>query len=372
MRMSIFTAVIGASLAVCGLATAAPKPIAGTEHDPPRFVDESSSSVHLLTQGADGYRFKVSAVVSGDMSKSSAARVDWTQGGKVIVSVKCKHDYSPYDKSFGLACVYDGKPVKAKGAIDALLILADDTDSKEYLLRDFKVNAATYAGGQSVIWQIVPDDLLGAGYAVHIKTTKEDNGKLSFRFWTSTNDGNGVKAQLRCTVDGTKLGDDLDVTLEEVRGVDGDDGETIAEVVPAKGDRKVYKWKHVSAVPQQLKYGKAEDPPKGKYQYLGDHAGAWACDLRKDHNVIRQLAFTVTADGMIDSHPMQQGKNAAPLFPDVALIDMRIPKDSKWDARVRPDAMKKSRGYGLPWPDDPSVKAIQAAFPPASGLPDPQ
>jgi hypothetical protein len=26
----------------------------------------------------------------------------------------------------------------------------------------------------------------------------------------------------------------------------------------------------------------------------------------------------------------------------------------------------------LPWPDHPNVKTIQAAFPPASGLPDPK
>jgi hypothetical protein len=37
------------------------------------------------------------------------------------------------------------------------------------------------------------------------------------------------------------------------------------------------------------------------------------------------------------------------------------------DARLRPDAMKKSRGFGLPWPKPPSTP-----FPKASGLPDPK
>jgi hypothetical protein len=34
--------------------------------------------------------------------------------------------------------------------------------------------------------------------------------------------------------------------------------------------------------------------------------------------------------------------------------------------------MKKSRGYGLPWPSGAGVKAIHAAFPAKRGLPDPK
>ena len=47
-------------------------------------------------------------------------------------------------------------------------------------------------------------------------------------------------------------------------------------------------------------------------------------------------------------------------------IELRFGKDV-FDERVRPDAMKKSRGFGLPWPKPPTKP-----FPKASGFPDPK
>jgi hypothetical protein len=67
---------------------------------------------------------------------------------------------------------------------------------------------------------------------------------------------------------------------------------------------------------------------------------------------------------------MQKGAHPVPTMSNVVLIDMKIPADNGVEKRIRPDAMKKSIGFGLPWPDGPTVKEIQAAFPPASGLPD--
>jgi hypothetical protein len=58
-------------------------------------------------------------------------------------------------------------------------------------------------------------------------------------------------------------------------------------------------------------------------------------------------------------------------LPNIVLIDMRIPADTGFDQRIRSDAMKKSAGFGLPWPEQPKVQQVQSAFPPSSGLPDP-
>jgi hypothetical protein len=40
------------------------------------------------------------------------------------------------------------------------------------------------------------------------------------------------------------------------------------------------------------------------------------------------------------------------------------------EQRIRPEALKKGVGFGIPWPDSPRSKELQAALPPASGLPD--
>jgi hypothetical protein len=49
---------------------------------------------------------------------------------------------------------------------------------------------------------------------------------------------------------------------------------------------------------------------------------------------------------------------------------MKIPAGSGVEQRIRPDAMKRSLRFGIPWPDHPRAKELQAAFPPPSGLPD--
>nr|HEX4318666.1 hypothetical protein [Kofleriaceae bacterium] len=370
------SSLLAATLAL-GAATAAraEKPLAGTDHSPPRFVDESSAFVKLLTQGKDGYRFVAQADIAGVGSPGSVARLDWTQGGKVVATAKCSRidNGSGADMTVSVTCTYDGKPIAAKGDIDAQLIWADDTDGKDYLIRDFKVAATAYGGGQEVVWQIVPDDLLGAAYVLHAKTKHEDNGKPAFKFWIATSPTTTKGWTLRCSVDGTKLADDFAVTLKSASP--HGDQQIEADVVPAHGTRTTYHWEHIAVIPTFLKYGTAANDPKNKSKsmhYLGEHPGAWSCEVRTDHDAIRTLAFVVGGDGMIASIPMQAATGAAPLMPDVALIDITLPKDDKFDRRVRPDAMRKSRGFGLAWPSDPSVKTVHAAFPAASGQADPR
>ena len=362
------------TLAATGSVAHADKPIAGTDHSPPRFIDESSAYIRLLTQGKDGYRFVAQADIAGVGSSGSVARLDWTQNGKVLATAKCARidNGSGADMTVSVTCEYDGKPITAKGAVDAQLIWADDTDSKDYLIRDFKVTPTTYGGGQGVIWQIVPDDLLANAYVLHAKTTHEDNGKPAFKFWIATSPVSRKDWMLRCTVDGQKIGDDFAVSTKSASP--HGDQQIEADVVPAKGARTTYHWEHISVIPNVLKYGTADADSKNKSkttQYLADHAGQWSCEVRTDHDAVRTFAFKVNADGMIESTAMQAGAGAAPLMPDVALIDVTLPKDDKFDRRVRPAAMKKSRGFGLAWPNDPSVKTVQATFPPASGQPDP-
>jgi hypothetical protein len=365
--MRCIAIVAAGALATAGAAHAAP--ISGLEHDPPRFIDEATAFVSLLNQ-SDGYRWIVSADVANYGKSASPVRLDWTQGGRVLATVKCEGDYGLYKGTRGVRCKYEGKSLKATGAIDAKLVMTDDEDGKEYLIRDFKVSAARFsANAGSPVWQIVPDDLLGAGYAHHIHAQSERNGKVGFMFWTAARNGSGVEGQLRCTVDGTKL-DDLPGTFEQVGTQNQGEPGISADIIPAHGARVTYYWWHFEFVPNHMYYG-TEDRKANGAVVLGQHAGAWECDIRKDHEVVRQIKFAVDANGMIQSAPMQQGKGAVPLVDDIALIELHVPKGSKFDQRIRPDAMKKSRGFGLPWPDDPSVKAIHATFPPSSGLADP-
>lgn len=79
--------------------------------------------------------------------------------------------------------------------------------------------------------------------------------------------------------------------------------------------------------------------------------------------MVRKFLFKVPDKGYIEPDPAQAG---TPTPPGNVPIEIRFGKDV-FDDRVRPDAMKKSRGFGLPWPKPPTKP-----FPKASGLPDPK
>ena len=125
------------------------------------------------------------------------------------------------------------------------------------------------------------------------------------------------------------------------------------------GDRSTLKW----------------DMPKNTEpdRVLSDNPGQWSCGLRTEGKTIRIINFTVDAKGMIQQDEIQSGKNPIPVVSNaVVLVDVRLTKDSSaYDKRINPAAMKKSMQFGLPWPDHPKVKEIQASYPPKSGLADP-
>ena len=137
-------------------------------------------------------------------------------------------------------------------------------------------------------------------------------------------------------------------------------------------EHRTYLYEHQEVEPQ-FKFGSKADHglyDPDKVYWLEDHPGKWDCMLRADGHQVREFLFTVNAKGMIEPSEMQQGSHPVPTLANVVLIDMKIPADNGVEKRIRPDAMRKSIGFGIPWPDGPKVKEMQAAFPPASGMAD--
>lgn len=352
--------VVAALLLVPSLAFAKDKPLPGAQRQPPLFIDEAGSALRLLSAD-EGYRIKAYVEVSGGSSGTDQLTIEWKQKGKLLATAECDERFDVPSKWVRAECTSGPNPITAKGAIDAELIYWDDQAEKEYLVRTFKVNVKTWkeASG-STLWQIVPDDLLGAAWVVH--------GGYQYpliRFWASVDNGEGVGA-LRCAVDGKKL-EDVKAVLSPVTRNDPIE----ADHIPAKGDRQRYRWIHLELRPE-LRYGEKNLNTSAVLVFLIENPGKWDCQLRLDRRAVRQFLFTVDDKGFIVQNEIQSGKNPIPTLPGVVLIDVRIPGDTGYDTRLRPDAMKKSMGFGLPWPDHPNVKLIHAAFPPASGLPDPR
>ena len=286
----VFLSAIVACANSAAVANAGTAPTAGTAHNPPLFIDESTTSVSLVGRSDDGYWVSQVARITNYRS-GDRVRLDWMQKGKLLASAKCENLHQSNSAGALFVCNYQGTPLKAVGSIDALLVYEDDADDKEYLLRTYKVTPTLWSKGT---WQLAADDLLGTAYVEHGAAGQKPQVAL-FRFWIATS-LEGLGATMRCTVDGTKLGD--------FRGILSADGtESLeADVMPAKGERKTWRWQLAGFTPDDLHWG---SKTQHGTNWLIDHPGAWDCQVRRNRVAIRNLLFTVNTKGMIESHPMQ-------------------------------------------------------------------
>ena len=354
------------------IAFADAKPLPASQHTPPIKFDEASVSIELNGQSDAGYNFHSHMELNGLTSKTDRVRLDWKSGGKIVASAKC--NIGMEDGYAAGSCDYRDKAIKATGAITAELIYSDDQSDKDYLVRTFKLTVV-HLKGQWESWQIVPDDTLASAW---MYMGHDDDNNSTYRrptlyvtFATGENLNDGV---LRCTAEGKKI---PDIALSSQSGSDTEDIELDHQ--PKKGARQTYHWNRMKLLAEvlwgkrdTLKYDMKDKHPKDGV--LSDNPGKWECNLRHDGKVIRVIKFVVNQDGMIQQDEMQTGKNAIPSVTDrVVLVEVQLTKDSAtFDKRINPAAMKKSMGFGLPWPDHPKVKAIHATYPPKSGLPDPK
>ena len=353
----------------------------GIDQTPQRFVDETTTELHAYHRNngkVDGYGLRLYAVVAGHVS-GDKYRFEWKQNGKLLVTGSCTADSEIMTKRThghkggqGLAevaCNY-AEPLTAKGAMEATLLVYNDQDGNDYALRTYKVTVAKWTSFGDAAYGIVGDDLLGAGYVQHYEAGTSD-AKPHFFFWAAHDSSGGLEFKLRCTVEGAKLAD-IEVDHESAPGM----LKLISVQRRQTGTNTTYTWAHFGIVANIL-WGEKDatgisESARDKYMWLIDHPGAWSCQLRNQGKSIREFAFTVDKKGMILPNAMQAASGVEPMLQGVAMIDMRIPKESTWDERIRPDAMKKTRAFGLPWPVHANVKTIQAAMPAASGLPDPK
>ena len=359
-----------ATLAVLAPLTVKAGGLPADHHTPPLFLDEPQTTVFLRSRD-QGYQFEVATRIVGLGSNNDRARVDWKQRGKVVATAACSLHY--YAMRSLAVCTSSSDTIMAKGAVDAQLIVTADEDGMEYLVRTFKLNVYAFDEGHgTTLYQILPDDTLGAAWVRHNFSDNAEKLMPLIEFWMATSKTPG-KANMRCTVDGKKL-DDIDASIEPLHLQNMDTDVTLeqeADHFTGKAHQLYHYEGH--SLDWNVVFGPKTDALAQQYPsrtFLIDHPGKWDCLLRDSATgkTVREFLFSVNGDGIVEQNDIQSGEHAIATLPNVVLIEVRLPKDNPLGERIRPDLMKKSLGFGLPWPDHPHVKAIQAAFPPASGL----
>jgi hypothetical protein len=338
---------------------AAPLP-AGSTHQPPVFLDLFPTSINLRSSD-NRYVVDAEFVVLGG-AENDRVRFDWRSGNKVLGTGTCKMGWSRQYQSLGAECGIE-KLLSATGPIEIDVIYSDDQDDKDYLVATLKTNVKVWKSlDKRKVYGILPDDLLSVAFVRVMKTDTyygaHDKNELMFDFWSTNDTLHSI--DLRCTVDGKKLADIPAVI---------DRAERIAHEITFAKENRAYRYQRYTLTPRVL-YGTDEFSKKSDDLRLADHPGAWECTARQEGKQVRQFSFVVDAAGMIDQSEMQQGARPHPVPGFIRLIEMKIPVNNGVELRLRPDANRKSIGFGMPWPDHPKAKQLQSSFPPAMGLPD--
>jgi hypothetical protein len=369
MRHVIFAIIVLGSFIDSSIGQAAPgTPLPGDRHQPAVFLDVPALWVHVVSRGDEGYEGRAFLRIGGATSKGDRMRIEWRSAGKVLAVGPCNTSWERDEQTLAGACALD-KNVRATGPIEVAVVYTDDQQDQDYLVATLKTEVRAWKGiGKTQSWGIVPDDLLAVAFVRHWDGASATRAPL-IQFWSTSSSLHG-KAALRCSVGGKKL-PDLEAHLDTANH--GTDQATIESSFTTATMSRTYTFQHYELDPG-FRYGpktkKDEALSPDRARFAVDTPGAWECVLRKDGKQVRQFLFTVDDKGMIQDSEMQRGGRALKTLPGVALIDMKIPADNGVEQRIRPEALRRSIGFGLPWPDHPRAREIQATFPPASGLPD--
>jgi hypothetical protein len=344
------------------VATAAPAPTVK------RFIDEARWQARI-EDSSEGYHIWFSGWVNGVTSPTDALRVELVQKGKVISSTRCKIQPAEGDKLGWAECRSDAnKLMTATGDLVLRVVYIDDQTETEEVIRTFQWNVVAYDPGRGngeVDFALMGDDLLGTAYAFH-RATEGSGSKYDLEIFTWTAGALGAGTyQLRCTVDGKRLAD-----IDTYVGAEGQFGGSVLK----NNEYTNYVWSRAQIIPRELVWGTTEEVAKAYAMRtpplaMGAHPGEWSCDLRSEGKVQRTFKFPVGADGRIKAHPSESAPGAPPLMAGVTMIDVYLGKDAR-DVRIRPDAIRKSHSFGLPWAKNERTEAVLKALPKASGSPD--
>lgn len=371
----------GGSIAVvCGAALwLLGAPSAGAQAAPRRMVDEAELYVRLYTASPEGgYLLRVDTVVYGVGSHQDAIRLDVRQGSRTLSSTRCPFD--GVDGDAGLLRCESGGELTATGDVSVDLVFVDDAMDATEVIRTMALRVLAYPywvrtdGRRQVMgtqYQIDGGDQLGTAFVYMSHPSLQQTGtdetqRLVFYTTISGSPGESSAPVLRCTVGEERL---PDVTTDLASFAELDVDEWTA---PSAEIRHVH-WYRARITADGLWWGPRLSMQDGtgydtsRITFLGDHPGAWSCDLRSEGRVWRTFRFTVDASGRVVPHAEQTAPTGLRLVPGLSLVDVRFPSSSTIDQAVDPAAIRRGAQYGHPWADAASVHDMLAALPPASG-----
>lgn len=348
---------------------------ADTDGPPPRYLDESMLRVQLRTGGTSEdhkFGFTVTGQVHGHrLQQADAILAEYKVGRRVLASVRCSvegFDGFQWPNVDGysvgnFACTSEQVIGTAAEAV-LQLTYKDDADDRSIAFRPLTIPvgaAPSRVSGRdyNVLNFVNNPGLLGAS-TIWLRERPFGRGtpKVILSFWATPGRGNGRPddVSLRCSVNGERIRERIHVGGSMLHQRGGD----VASYVDSDGESHEFGYRYYEVSTAFAFGGRG-----GSYDNydLVEHPGDYSCVIKVGGEAVRELLFTVTAEG-IAPHPEQLGDGALYLAPGRALIQTRFPSPDKWDQGIDPAAIRAASFYGRPWRDPASMAPTFESLPP--------
>ncbi len=270
----------------------------------------------------------------------------------------------------------------AVGKLTATFKYYNDTDEKTTPLsvRRFDVvKLVNYEEGKNT-WKYgsLYDDLLGFSYMVQRQPTSGELAGVWIYSWMNLQHDSAIKdISYKLSVDGNSvaLDDAFDANQNHESIVTFNQQEEI--FVKARNDRVVNPHNvYLVVFRPKLLWGAKGSAGGPGWLWLADHPGKWVLKIRIAGQAVRELRFTVLANGQIAPHPEQDQTKPGSLNlgPGRFFVETYFPNPNTFDLRFNPEAIRSGTLYGRPWISNDVALGMLKTLPPKNpgAMPFPQ
>lgn len=320
-------------------------------------------SVRQMINGAyqyTGWTPKIRGRMLGRTRRGDAVVVEFSQDGKMLANLRAGLSGTggeTWFEDWEIRGDENKDVLTAVGKVTATFKYYDDTAEKSGPLttRQFQVVKTVYYDEGKNNWKYgaLYDDLLGFSYAVQRQPSSSELNSVWIYTWMNLQHDSAIKdISYKLSVDGNPvpLDDGFDANQNHESIVTLDQREEI--FVKAKNDRVVNPHNvYLVVFRPKLLWGTKGQAAGPGWLWLADHPGKWNLKIRIAGQVVRELHFTVLANGEIAPHPEQDKSKPGflNLGPGRFFAETYFPNPNTFDLRFNPEAIRSGTLYGRPW-----------------------
>jgi hypothetical protein len=350
----------------------------------PRYLDEMRTVVDAIGgDSSNGHRYGVRAygwVYGHGLTTDDAVRIEVSAGGRPVAEARCRVESPPDESSLLAMGTFLGgyfscsteRTIEALGDLSVAFIYQDDANDRRIPLRTFAVRSAaaySWSGSDTHIGvpYIYAADRL-ASTALWLRRGPFGESAVFFSFWAAPRGAfsrpDGDDLQLRCDRDGTRL-----TTVQAIGRMLHQVGGNTASHAPRGAEQDEFGMVRYELRTNFSYRGAGGQRPDA--HDLAANPGAYTCQIRFRGEPVREMRFTVAANGDIGPHPEQVGPGAVVLTPGMTLVDTRFPAPTTWERGIVSDAIRAGSFAGRPWTSPASVQPMLDALPRDAGALEP-